>query len=244
VVLNLTYRTFWFSMLNQGLLRAGTANSDSHSLVTEQLGYPRNVVLTGFDRAGFDRSRFNRAVREGRMVGTNGPYIDARIMDASGTARGPSIEAFAPARDASLVVEVRAAPWIPVTEVRIVVNGAVVRTISGSDLRQPADPFGTDGLIRWRADLPLAQLTGGRDAWIVIEAGLPLPPARDLEDDDGLVDRIDGDGDGAIDDRALARAREGDPRFHIDVVSPGTLPFAFTNPFVVDMDGGGWRAPR
>ncbi len=244
VVLNLTYRTFWFAMLNQGLLRAGTANSDSHSLVTEQVGYPRNVVLAGFDRASFDRARFNRAVREGRMVGTNGPYIDARVVDAMGVARGPSLEAFAPRADASLAVEVRAAPWIPVTEVRFVVNGAVVRTISGAEIQRPADPFGADGVVRWRGSLPLAQLTGGRDAWIVVEAGLPLPEARDLEDDDGLVDHIDGDGDGAIDDRHLARPRESDPRFHVDVVSPGTLPFAFTNPLVVDMDGGGWRAPR
>jgi hypothetical protein len=141
-------------------------------------------------------------------------------------------------------VEVRAAPWIPVTEVRFVVNGAVVRTISGAEIQRPADPFGADGVVRWRGSLPLAQLTGGRDAWIVVEAGLPLPEARDLEDDDGLVDHIDGDGDGAIDDRHLARPRESDPRFHVDVVSPGTLPFAFTNPLVVDMDGGGWRAPR
>lgn len=244
VVLNLTYRAFWFSMLNQGLLRAGTANSDSHSLVTEQLGYPRNVVAAGFPRSAFDRARFNRAVREGRMVGTNGPYIAATVPDASGAARGPSVEPFAPMPNASLAVEVRAAPWVPVTEVRVVVNGVVVRTVSGAAIARPADPFGTDGVVRWRGSFPLAALTGGRDAWIVVEAGLPLPAARDLDDDDGLIDHIDGDGDGEVDDRHLARPTENDPRFHVDVVSPGTLPTAFTNPFVVDLDGGGWRAPR
>ena len=75
------------------------------------------------------------------------------------------------------------------------------------------------------------------------EAGMALPPAADT-DDDGLVDRIDGDGDGQADDEAMVRRGEDDPRMHLDVVSPGALPFGFTNPFLLDVDGNGWRAPR
>lgn len=244
VVLNLTYRETWFAMLNRGLLRGGTANSDSHSLSVEQLGYPRNIVRAGFDRSRFNADAFNRAVREGRIVGTNGPYIDARTTDAQGAARTPGVEPFSPAAGAMLDVEVRAAPWIPVTEVRFVVNGRVARTITGAEITAPRDPFGAEGVVRWRGRVALSELLGGRDGWIVVEAGLPIPPAVDDEDADGLVDHIDGDGDGALDDVNLARPRESDPRFHVDVISPGTLPYAFTNPFVVDVDGGGWRAPR
>ena len=36
----LRYRALWFSLLSQGVLRAGTANSDTHSLALEQVGYP------------------------------------------------------------------------------------------------------------------------------------------------------------------------------------------------------------
>src|SRR5262249_30977750 len=42
----LAYRTFWFYMLNQGLFKTGTANSDSHGLTDDTIGSPRNFVLT------------------------------------------------------------------------------------------------------------------------------------------------------------------------------------------------------
>ena len=41
----LRYRALWFSLLSQGFLRAGTANSDTHSLALEHVGYPRNLVF-------------------------------------------------------------------------------------------------------------------------------------------------------------------------------------------------------
>lgn len=244
VVLNLTYREAWFAMLNAGLLRGGTANSDSHSLTVEQLGYPRNVVLGSFDRARFDRAAMDRAVRAGNIIGTNGPIIDARAVDRTGATRLPGVEPFTPAADGAIEVEVRAAPWVPVREVRFVVNGRVAKTISASEIQSPADPFGREGLVRWRGRVSFAELLGGRDGWVVIEAGLPLPRAADTEDDDGLVDHVDGDGDGQVDDEGMLRPRESDPRFHVDVISPGTLPFGFTNPFVVDVAGDGWRIVR
>jgi hypothetical protein len=242
VVNNLGYRDAWFAVLNRGLLRAGTANSDSHSLTEEQLGYPRNVVLGTFDRTRIDLTAFNRAVRAGNMVGTNGPYIAARIVLPDG-AHGPGIEPLTVSAGAMLEVEVRAAPWIPVTEVRFVVNGRVVRTIRGSDVMSPSDPLGTDGVVRWRGSVSVSELVGPRDGWIVVEAGMAVPTTRD-EDNNGLVDHIDGDGDGEADDERMLRATEQDPRFHIDTISPGTLPMAFTNPFVIDIDGNGWRAPQ
>ena len=46
----LRYRALWFSLLSQGFLRAGTANSDSHSLAVERIGYPRNLVWGDLDK--------------------------------------------------------------------------------------------------------------------------------------------------------------------------------------------------
>ncbi len=242
VVLNLGYRTAWHQFLSAGILRAGTANSDSHSLGVEATGYPRNVVLGEHSLARFDLGAFNAAVRDGRMLGTNGPVVEARIVTGAGASQGPSLTAFAPGTGARLHITVRAPPWVPVTEVRVVVNGRVVRTVSGSEIAQPSDPFGTEGVQRYAGEMALDDLVMGRDAWVVVEAGMPLPATADT-DDDGLVDHIDGDGDGVADDEGMVRGGEDDPRFHLDVVAPGTLPFGFANPFVLDMDGGGWRAP-
>jgi hypothetical protein len=243
VIYNLQYRAMWHALLNAGELRAGTANSDSHSLTEEQLGYPRNIVLTGFGLGQFDRNAFNRRVVEGRMVGTNGPFIDARIAD--GTDHGPALAHFHPGSSATLEVSVRAAPWIPVQEVRIVVNGRVVQTISNDMLVHPVDALGTDGTLRYQGSFPLASIIGTRDGWISVEAGMALPPAHD-DDGDGLYDVADLDGDGTFetDNEANTPPDPADPRFHVRVVSPGTWPMAFTNPFVIDVDGDNqWTAP-
>ena len=60
-----------------------------------------------------------------------------------------------------LHVVVGAAPWVPVQEIRFVVNGKVVKTIAGSQISKPADPFGVTGLVRFNGTVPLLVL----DMW-------------------------------------------------------------------------------
>jgi hypothetical protein len=243
------YRAAWFSFLNQGLLRAGTANSDSHTLGVEVVGYPRNVVLAQGPLADFDQERFDEAVRNGRSFGTNGPVLRVCVLDG-GECAGPSLDARTPGPDALLTVGVVAAPWIPVEEARIYVNGTLARTLPVD--ATPGDPFGRTELGRLTAVAPLSELAAGvtGDFWIVVEAGMKLPLAGDL-DDDGLVDTTDNDENGRV-DRADAPAhfREpgrvplDDPRFHFQSIAPGVLPLSFVNPILVDRDGDGFRAPR
>lgn len=247
------YRNFWYSLLGQGILRAGTANSDSHTLAVEVVGYPRNLVFGRHALPTLDVEAFDADVRAGRMVGTNGPVIVASVGG-----RGPSIEPFAPGAGATLSLEVRAAPWIPVEEIRVVVNGKIARRIDGAAIARPADPFGTAGAVRYTGaialDELLAGLEPGADAWIVIEAGLPRFLAADL-DDDGFVDTTDNDGNGVVDDRDKdgrdddhryvepARPAETDPRFHAHIIAPGHWATAFTNPLLIDRGAAGWTGP-
>jgi hypothetical protein len=254
----LQYRAGWHSFLSQGILRGGTANSDSHTLAVEVMGWPRNLVFGGHTLAAFDRERFNADVRAGRMVGTNGPVLLAEIDASDGGLRAPSLSPITPAEGARLRLEVRAAPWIPVEEIRILVNGQLARTIAGAELTHPDDPFGSTGLLRYQGELPLSELLAGinaeRDAWIVIEAGLPLWFAADL-DDDGVVDTTDNDESGTIDGYDILGREdedeyleppmpaEGDPRLHVHVVGKGAWPTAFTNPLLIDRAGDGWTAP-
>jgi hypothetical protein len=92
------------------------------------------------------------------------------------------------------------------------------------------------------------------DAWIVVEAGMPLWPAGDL-DSDGLADTTDNNHNGIIDfgDRqgldeddyyqGPPDPKPGEDRYHLQVVAPGTYPTCFSNPLVVDRAGDGWEAP-
>lgn len=264
------YRAYWFYLLDQGIVRAGTANSDSHSLVDNVLGTPRTLVWSDETLADFDEAAFNRAMREGRMIGTNGPVIEASV-----DGRGPSTSPLTPGTP-ELFLRVSAAPWVPVTEVRIVVNGVVARTLA-AELTQPTDPFGTDPVVRFEGTIALAELLLlGTDAWIVVEAGEALPIVADVNCD-GIPDTGDNDGNGVADWRDVDRndddvvdgrdvegiimvpscdadaligpmrrtprgPRDG-ARYPFAVVTPGGYAYSFTNPFLIDWAGDGFDAP-
>jgi len=245
------FRTLWFSFLSQGILRAGVANSDTHTFAIEQAGYPRNLILGQHTVANFDPVSFNADVRAGKIVGTNGPVLDAKLDSGA----GPSLTPVAATREQMLTVDVGVAPWIPVAEVRFVVNGKLAKTVP-APLMDTADFAGMDR--HFQVKVPLGELLAGvtKDAWLVVEAGLPLPVAADL-DNDGVVDTMDNNGDGVIDNRDIpadeddealrfpdpTRPPNGDARFHLEAIAPGTWTYAFTNPFLLNLDGGEWVAP-
>jgi hypothetical protein len=258
----LAYRAFWWFTLNQGQLKTGTANSDSHSLADNTVGMPRNVVFANtLPGPGFNRDTFNRAILDGRVLGTNGPIIEATLEGMSG-ARPFSMEPMRPKSDSRLFIKVSAAPWIPVTEIRFIVNGAVVKKIT-EGIKVPLDQLGTDGLVRFEGEVTLPELLTGvsGDAWLVVEAGTALPLVADLGgslngDPDGVPDTGDNDNNGVVDAADIKAGakygplsngpapKDGDARFHYAQITDNGYPFAFTNPFILDLNGDGvFQAP-
>lgn len=220
-------RELWFSFLNQGILRAGTANSDTHTFAVEPAGYPRNVITGNHRLATFDVVAFNRDVRSGNMIGTNGPVLYARLVEQGGSSEAaPSLVPITPTSDARILVDVDVVPWIPVSEIRFVVNGRVVKKVPVR-LDDGERPFGDNRHID--VNVHLAELVSGvrGDAWVVVEAGLGLPAEEN-------------EGDMASNP---PRPQPDHPRYHLDVIAPGTWPYAFSNPFLLDLDGGQWTPP-
>ena len=114
-------REAWYSLLKQGFRRTATGNSDSHG-PDQKAAYPRNYVYV--DREDFDPRAFDAAIREGRLFVTTGPMIAAfRANDAR---MGET--AAAPDGRVRVQLAVAAAAWVPVDEVRLLVNGEVART--------------------------------------------------------------------------------------------------------------------
>jgi hypothetical protein len=114
-------REDWFALLRQGERLAGTANSDSHFL-SRPAASPRNYVRLAVDAIeAFDTEAFVQAVRAGRMYGTTGPLVDIALADAEigETFRG---------RSGVLRGSIRAASWVPVSELRVFVSGRPVET--------------------------------------------------------------------------------------------------------------------
>jgi len=263
---HLQYRALWHYLLNQGVFRAGTANSDTHTLAENVVGTPRTLVKTASTVASFDPVEFNASVRAGRMVGTNGPVLSVSTTSSDSVQVGPSLTPFTPAPDAALLIQVSAAPWVPVSEVRILVNGSLARTIT-AELDHPVDPLGTEGIERLTLEVPLADLLPeSGDAWLVVEAGHPLEPNSDL-DCDGIPDTGDNNRDGVIDWRDVDDAELTEPAdgviclessgpltepeapedrssalYLFRSVVPGGYPLAFTNPLLIDRTGDGFTS--
>jgi hypothetical protein len=196
----LAVRKQWHSFLRQGLRRTATANSDTHG-PGQVAAYPHNYVYIGTKDEDRSDASFDAAIRAGRLFGTNGPLIAA--FRVNGARMGDDVKA----RDGQVDVEiaVAAAPWVPVDEVRLLVNGDVVR--SWRDLPQgPAPPVLR---LEQRIELPIV-----KDCFVTVEAGAPLEA-----------------------DRATWAAQHAGA--YADVVAPGFVPTAFTNPIWVDADGDG-----
>lgn len=143
----------WFSLLAQGRRISGMANSDSHNLSTV-VAVPRNYVRfvdTGAEE--FDDSGFYAAVRKGHLYGTSGPLLDVSLEGA-----GPG-DRFRGSKG-KLNVGIRAAPWVPVSTLRIYSNGRIVaeRTIGDATLE---------------AHRQTIEMNFDRDSFVVVEVEGP-----------------------------------------------------------------------
>ncbi len=111
--------TDWYALLRQGERLTGTANSDSHGK-SQQVGLPRNMItVSDDDVASVDEAELLESIRRGRLVGTTGPLLDVRIGDAG-------LGDMSAGAGATLEIRAYAAEWVPMSELRVLVNGEVV----------------------------------------------------------------------------------------------------------------------
>jgi hypothetical protein len=142
-------REDWFSLLRQGEIRTATANSDTHQL-GEIAALPRNYVRLTDDRVGaFETASFVRALLQGRAYGTTGPLLEVRL---GGVGLGERYVG----REATLQVDVRAAEWVPLRELRVFVNGApvVVRELAGPGVEEIPLAFDRDAFVTIEVEGP------------------------------------------------------------------------------------------
>lgn len=110
----------WFHLLNRGYFFPLVGSSDSHIIDRGEPGYSRTYVFYSGEKADrLDWPSLLRALKKGRSFATNGPLIEFRINGPSRP--GDILEAKAGKVDIHL--EVRSAPWVDVTEVRLILNG-------------------------------------------------------------------------------------------------------------------------
>ena len=142
----------WYNMLNAGRKIAAVGNSDSHTVTKNIAGIPRNFVYTGMDDAGnIDPALVTKAIRDGRMSTTTGPFIR---MTANGYPMGSTIQLDEPVVDIHISAQV--ASWIDLDTIRIIQNGDEVAVITYEGQR--------DGPLTLR---PRLRIDAPRDCWVV-----------------------------------------------------------------------------
>jgi hypothetical protein len=189
----------WFRFLNRGYPVRVVGSSDAHGIDGGEPGYSRTYVLYhGPKASGLDQSAVIKAIKEGRSFVTNGPLVSVRADGRGGL--GDLVKA--PKKRVDLEVRVTGAPWLDVSEVRLVVNG---------ERREPLPMKGGDGrTVKFRDRIRLLLES---DAWVVVEVrGRPsLYPVIQQRASDGLAENaafpyaltnpvfVDVDGNGRYD---------------------------------------------
>jgi hypothetical protein len=114
-------RRDWFSLMRQGVVMTGTANSDSHGK-SQQVGLPRNMVRVRDDALGaFDVAEFSDALRRGASYGTTGPLLDVKLGDAE-------LGGLHTGMEGALIGRVFSPAWINAFELRVQIDGRTVHT--------------------------------------------------------------------------------------------------------------------
>jgi len=211
-------RRDWLSLLNQGVFRPGTGVSDSHRITVEHAGWARTYVLgAGDDPAAMSEPTFDAQVKAGHMTIGAGPYVEVVARAPGGGRGGVGDVVRAPRGRIRLAIQVRSPAWIPVEEVRIIANGFQVKAFDATTRPRvkavPKNFEKTGGTSRFHATVTLPVQ---RDTYFIVEAGAKLPAS---------IDQLPT------------------PPPVVDIVVPGVIPLAITNPIFADVDGNGVYDP-
>jgi hypothetical protein len=159
-------RLDWFALLKQQTPTAftkGLGLSSALYSVDNPVGHARTYLKLAGTFTQDDPSKILAALKSGAAVASTGPLLEVTANGAApggtGTASGGSV---------SLTVNLYAPDWVPVDQVRIVVNGDVVQTLDPATFAVS----GTD--FRLRTTTVNLTLPTTKDAYLIVEAGVPL----------------------------------------------------------------------
>jgi hypothetical protein len=146
----------YFDLLALGRRYTAVGSSDSHKLTNEWAGYPRTYVRVADDRPGHaSADEIATALRGGHAVVSLGPFIDAHV----GTS-GPGDTTKTAPGTLPLDISVRAADWVKVNRVDVVVSGETVESFDVTDDER-------SGSVSFARTVDISVT---HDAWIVVVA--------------------------------------------------------------------------
>lgn len=145
----------WLHLLDRGYRFGITGSSDSHGIAGGEPGYSRTYVpWTGGPGAAPDWSALAAALKSGRAFVSNGPLVELTVNGRyipgdTFTAKDGKVD---------VAMRVRAAPWVGLGELRLIVNGrrTMVLPTAGGD--------GTPAVLNREVSFKL-----DRDSYLAVE---------------------------------------------------------------------------
>jgi hypothetical protein len=204
-----TVRADWFALLNQqapGAFTKGLGLSSAKFSLDTPVGLARTYLKLGSTIHQATLGPVLDALRSGAAVASTGPLLDVAISGV-----GPGGLATGGGPNVTLTISLYAPDWLPVDEVRVVVNGAAPIQVPMASFAASATDF------RLRTTTFVVPMPVGKDAWVVVEAGVPLSQTGPYQ------------------------ATPAPTPWN--KIMRGIYPIAVTNPIFVDVNGGGYTPP-
>ena len=132
----------WLQLLNQGHKIYGVVNTDAHYNFHGSGGYRNWIQSSTDDPAKIDTLEMVHASEQGRLVMSNGPFLEVYACEANHSKRvtcGQSITA--PSKSVDLFVKVQCPNWFDIDRVFVLANGRIVPQHDYTREKHP-DAFG------------------------------------------------------------------------------------------------------
>lgn len=219
---------WWLTMIGRGLPVTATAVSDTHGIYGSLGASPRSFVIVDEGKDSpttMDLAHFVEQIKQGALVGTNGPMIRVRVENDQGDQAGLGQTLDASSGEVSAQVTLEMPEWMTVNTLDVYTNVALedLEGAPGEAIGEAVPPSQTIDLS-WGEEHRHLVASGESDHYRKRQV-LEVPLA------------VDGDSYVVF----VARA-QGGPTMR-PVVSSAGRPLAYTNAVYLDFDGNGYDSP-
>jgi len=147
----------WFNMLNQGIKKTGIGNSDSHSVIAQIAGVPRNYIKNSTENPlEFDNKELSQSIKNQQVSVARGLFVN--LETANGEGIGSTVTFPGESREVTFKLQVQAPSWVTCHKAELVENGVVIATYE--------IPKSTE-IIRFEKEVTLRPK---KDSWYVLIA--------------------------------------------------------------------------
>jgi len=145
----------WLNLLNRGYYFPAIGSSDVHGIDRSEPGYSRTYIAYRGKKAGrLDWAFLLQALKKGRSFVSNGPLVEFKINGK----HAPGDTLTAKSGKVKARIKVWSAPWIEVSEVRLIVNGE--RTVKRPVIAKAGS------IVKFKEDV---SLTLDKDSYVILE---------------------------------------------------------------------------